>query len=63
MEVNINRDKFIDTIQKSAKSLIVGKHKTQKIIDLLNDLAFVLPEEVKHISTKLGILKIIQTSI
>lgn len=63
MEGNINRDKFIDTIQKSAKSLIVGKHKTQKIIDLLNDLAFVLPEEVKHISTKLGILKIIQTSI
>ena len=51
----INREKFIDTIEKSGRSLIVNKYKTQKVSELLNDLAFALPEEVKVVSGKLGL--------
>lgn len=55
MEGAINRDSFFDTIEKSGKNLIASKYKTQKIIELLNDMAFCLPEEIKVISSRLGI--------
>jgi hypothetical protein len=55
MEGNINKEKFFDTICKSGKSLVVSKYKTQKISDLLNDLANSLPEEVKAIHAELGL--------
>lgn len=55
MEGIINRDKFFDTIEKSGKSLIESKYKTQKILELLNDMAFCLPEEIKLICSKLKI--------
>jgi hypothetical protein len=51
----INREKFIDTIERSGKTLIASKYKTQKISEILNDMAFCLPEEIKLISGKLEI--------
>jgi hypothetical protein len=55
MEGSINFDKFTDVILKSGKALISNKYKSQKISDLLNDLAFNLPNEIKSIQSKLGL--------
>jgi hypothetical protein len=55
MEGSINYDKFEDIILKSGTNLISSKYKSQKISELLNDLAFNLPSEIKSIQSKLGI--------
>jgi hypothetical protein len=53
MEGSINRDKFVDTITKSGQALLVNKYKSQKIVELLNDLSYCLPDDIKIINSRL----------
>ena len=55
MEGGITRDKLIDTIIRSASPLIVNRYNIQKIIDLLNEMSFCLPAEMKEIFKALDI--------
>jgi hypothetical protein len=55
MEGDISRAKFFDTIAKSGKMLLTNKHRKQKIRNLLNDLAYALPNEVKALTKELGL--------
>jgi hypothetical protein len=55
MELNIKKEKFFDIIIRSGKELIRNQYKATKIIDLLNDMANALPDEIKEISEKMGI--------
>jgi hypothetical protein len=55
MEGIITQERFTEIIVKSGKSLLVNSYKVQKICELLSDLAFCLPDEVKDIAHKLEV--------
>jgi hypothetical protein len=56
MEGAINRDKFFDTIVKGGKANLENKYQSKKILELLNDMEYNLPDELKEIKDRLGII-------
>jgi hypothetical protein len=54
MEDNIPKEKLISLVVKSAKTVMIDKYRSRKIIELLNELSENMPEEVKNIKKELS---------
>ncbi len=55
MEGIITQDKFNSVLVKTGLELIDSKYRTQKISELLSDLGFSLPEEIKFVTAEIGL--------
>lgn len=55
MEGVILKNEFVNSITKSGSEIMNSKYRKQKIKGLLNDLSFCLPDDIKIISSMLGI--------
>lgn len=55
MEGIITQEKFKSLLVKSGSELIDSKYRAQKIAELLTDLSFCLPDEIKFVTAELGL--------
>lgn len=57
LENIITKEKLISSLVKASQDLMNDKYRSRKIIELLDELALSLPEEIKMIKKELGIIK------
>lgn len=57
LENKINSEKLINSVVKTSKDLMTDKYRSRKVIDLLDEMAKNLPEEIKAIKKELLLMK------
>ena len=57
LENIITKEKLITSLVKASQDLMSDKYRSRKIIELLDELAQSLPEEIKMIKKELGVIK------